>query len=333
MKLLVTGGMGFIGSNFIRHTLTNYDDAQVINLDNLSTGSNPANLKDLQGNKRYTFVKGSIADKELVEKVIADVDVVVNIAAETHVDRSISNPETFFQSNIYGVFNLLEASRKAKVEAFVQVSTDEVHGSAPQTIYFEETSRLNPSSPYAASKAAADMFVIAYHKTYNLRTFITRCTNNFGPYQFPEKFIPKTIIRAILNQKIAIYGSGKQVRDWIYVADHCEGIDAVLRKGRSGDIYNISAGNEVENIRVAEMIIDILGKSRDIIEHVEDRPGHDERYSLDSSKIRKELGWRPRHSFQEALKATVEWYVKNEWWWRPLVTEKVLHPTPWKLKW
>lgn len=333
MKLLVTGGMGFIGSNFIRHILKHYDDVHVINLDNLSTGANPANLKDIQEDKRYTFVKGDIADKELVEKVIAGVGAVVNIAAETHVDRSISNPQSFFQSNTYGVFNLLEASRKAKVETFVQVSTDEVHGPALNATSHKEISTLNPSSPYAASKAAADMFVIAYYKTYNLRTFITRCTNNFGPYQFPEKFIPKTIIRAMLNQKVTIYGSGKQIRDWIYVADHCEGIDAVIRKGKPGEIYNISASNEVENIAVAEMIVDFLGKSRSIIEHVEDRPGHDVRYSLDSAKIREELGWRPRHGFQEALKATVEWYVKNEWWWRPLATEKVLHPTPWKLKW
>ncbi|MEM4244528.1 MAG: dTDP-glucose 4,6-dehydratase [Candidatus Bathyarchaeia archaeon] len=333
MKLLVTGGMGFIGSNFIRHVLTKHDDVHVINLDNLSTGSNPANLRDIQEDRRYTFVKGDIADKELVEKVIAEVDAVVNIAAETHVDRSISNPQLFFNSNIYGVFNLLEASRKAKVKAFVQVSTDEVHGPAAHATSFREIDMLNPSSPYAASKAAADMLVIAYYKTYNLKTFITRCTNNFGPYQFPEKFIPKTIIRAMLNQKVAIYGSGKQIRDWIYVTDHCEGIDTVLRKGKPGEIYNISAGNEVENITVAELILDILGKSRGIIEHVEDRPGHDVRYSLDSSKIRKELDWYPMHSFQEALKATVEWYVKNEWWWRPLATEKVLHQTPWKLKW
>ncbi|MEM2999376.1 MAG: dTDP-glucose 4,6-dehydratase [Candidatus Bathyarchaeia archaeon] len=333
MKLLVTGGMGFIGSNFIRHVLTKYDDVHIINLDNLSTGSNSANLRDIQEDRRYTFVKGDIADKELVEKVVATVDAVVNIAAETHVDRSISNPQSFFQSNTYGVFNLLEASRKANVKAFLQVSTDEVHGPAAYATSFKEVDMLNPSSPYAASKAAADMLVLAYYKTYNLKTFITRCTNNFGPYQFPEKFIPKTIIRAMLDQKVVIYGSGKQIRDWIYVTDHCEGIDTVLRKGKPGEIYNISAGNEVENITVAEMILDILGKSRDIIEHVEDRPGHDVRYSLDSSKIRKELGWRPLYSFQEALKATVEWYVKNAWWWRPLATEKFLHQTPWKLKW
>ena len=258
--------------------------------------------------------------------------VIVNFAAETHVDRSISNPEAFFRSNTLGTFTLLEAARIADA-SFIQISTDEVYGDAPPSESFAESSMLKPSSPYSASKAAADMFVLAYHRTYGLKAMITRCTNNFGPYQFPEKLIPKTIIRALMNLPIPVYGSGRQIRDWIYVRDHCEAIDFVIRKGKPGEIYNISSGNEIEVLRIVELILDILKKPRDLIMHVEDRPGGDFRYSLDSSKIREELGWRPRHSFEQALAETVRWYVENEWWWRPLVNEKVLHPTPWKLKW
>jgi len=333
LKLLVTGGTGFIGSNFIRYMLCKNDDVQVKNLDKLSAGSNPANLKDVEADKRYTFVKGDIANEKLVRNLANEVDAIVNIAAETHVDRSISNPQPFFKSNILGIFTLLEAARKASVKKFLHISTDEIYGTALQAKSFKESDRLFPSNPYSASKAAADMLVIAYHKTYGLRTIITRCTNNFGPYQFPEKLIPKAIIRASLDMRIPIYGSGKQIRDWIYVTDHCEAIDLLLRKGSPGEIYNVSAGNEMENVRIAEMILNLLGKPEEAIEFVEDRPGHDVRYSLDSSKIRREIGWKPKHSFKEALNKTVDWYVKNEWWWKPLATEKVLHPTPWKLKW
>ena len=333
MKLLVTGGLGFIGSNFIRYMLTQYDDVQITNLDKLSIGSNPANLKDVKTDQRYRFVKGDITDRELVKTLMNEADIVVNVAAETHVDRSISNPQPFFESNTLGTFNLLEAARKADIKAFLHVSTDEIYGATPQAISFKESDRLHPSNPYSASKAAADMFVIAYHKTYNLKTLVTRCTNNFGPYQFPEKFIPKVIIRALLNLRIPLYGSGKQIRDWIYVTDHCEAIDLIVKKGSPGGIYNISAGNELENVKIAGLILKLLGKPKEMIEFVEDRPGHDIRYNIDSTKIKAELEWKPKHNFEQALKKTVGWYTSNEWWWKPLATERTLHPTPWKLKW
>ena len=296
-------------------------------------GSNPANLRDLENDTRYDFVRGDIADYKLVKKIIMDVDAVINVAAETHVDRSISDPRAFLQSNTIGVFNILEALRRENKDTkLVQVSTDEVYGDILEGS-FKENDRLFPSNPYSASKASADMFCLAYHRTYDLNITITRCTNNFGPYQFPEKLIPKTIIRANLNLKIPVYGSGKNVRDWIYVIDHCEALEKALFKGKSGEIYNISAGNEYQNIEVVKRILQIMDKPEDLIEFVADRPGHDVRYSLDSSKIRNELGWRPRYSFDEALEETVNWYLDNEKWWRPLANEKILHPTPWKLKW
>ena len=333
MKILVTGGLGFIGSNLIRHLLNKHKDIRIINLDKMGYGSNTANLKDLENDTRYDFVRGDIADYKLVKKIIMDVDAVINVAAETHVDRSISDPRAFLQSNTVGVFNILEALRRVNRDAkLVQVSTDEVYGDILEGS-FKENDRLLPSNPYSASKASADMFCLAYHRTYDLDIIITRCTNNFGPYQFPEKLIPKTIIRANLNLKIPVYGSGKNVRDWIYVIDHCEALEKALFKGKSGEIYNISAGNEYQNIEVVKRILQIMDKSEDLIEFVADRPGHDVRYSLDSSKIRDELGWRPRYSFDEALEETVNWYLDNEKWWRPLANEKILHPTPWKLKW
>ena len=331
MKILVTGGLGFIGSNFIRYILSKHTDYKIVNVDKIGVGANPANLKDLESEKRYKFIKGDICNPKLIDKVVKDVDAIVNMAAETHVDRSIRDPNTFIQNNVMGTFNLLEAVRKHNREArLVHVSTDEVYGEAVKGS-FKEASPLKPSNPYSASKAAADMFVIAYHRTYKLNTIITRCTNNFGPYQFPEKLIPKTIIRALRNMPIPIYGSGKNIRDWIYVLDHCEAIDLVLQKGEPGEIYNISAGNEKSNLEVVRKILQILEKPEELITFVEDRPGHDFRYSLDSSKIRSKLGWKPKFSFEKALEATVNWYKENEWWWKPLATEKVLHPTPWRL--
>jgi dTDP-glucose 4,6-dehydratase len=332
VKLLVTGGLGFIGSNFIRYMLKKHSGLEIINLDKLSCGSNPANLEALEEAPNYKLVKGSIADKNLVTKIIKEVDAVINMAAETHVDRSIPNPKPFFESNTLGIFTLLEAARKVDLNRFIQVSTDEIYGTAHGTDSFTENDAPKPSNPYAASKAAADMFVNAYHKTYGLKTIITRCTNNFGPYQFPEKFIPKIIVRALLNLKIPIYSSGKQIRDWIYVADHCQALDVVLRKGAPGETYNISAGNELENLKVAEQILQLLKKPQELMQFVADRPGHDVRYSLDSSKIRARLGWKPKSSFEKALEATVNWYADNRWWWKPLATEKILHPTPWKLR-
>ena len=331
MKILVTGGMGFIGSNFIRYMLSSHEDVGIVNLDNLSMGSNLANLKDVEGDPRYTFVKGSITDFPLISKLIKGMDAVVNFAAETHVDRSIADPRPFFESNTLGTFNLLEACRNADVK-FIHVSTDEIYGDIVEGS-FKEEDRLHPSNPYSASKAAADGFVLAYHRTYGLDTVVTRCTNNFGPYQYPEKLIPKTIIRASMGLKVPVYGSGRNVRDWIYVLDHCKALDLVLQEGRPGEIYNISGGNEYENIEVVKKILKLTGKDESLIEFVEDRPGHDVRYSLDSSKIRNELGWKPEHDFESALRATVKWYSENGWWWRPIATEEVLHPTPWKLRW
>jgi len=328
MKLLVTGGLGFIGSNFIRYMLGRYKEVHVTNIDNLSYGANPANLRDFDSLNNYRFVNGNAADLEVLEPLFTNVDAMVHFAAETHVDRSIVKPRAFLESNVYGTFNLLEMARKHDVGRFVHVSTDEVYGTANDASYAEEN-RLNPSNPYAASKAAADMFVLAYRKTYGLNTIITRCTNNFGPYQFPEKLIPKVIIRAVRNLSVPLYGTGKNIRDWIYVTDHCEALDLILSRGRVGEIYNISAGNEFSNLDVARSILRIIGKSFTLITLVEDRPGHDFRYSLNSSKTRRELGWRSRNSFNEALAKTVKWYLKNESWWGPLATDNVLDPTPW----
>jgi len=254
------------------------------------------------------------------------------MAAETHVDRSISNPYAFIESNIIGVYTILEAIRKYNPEVnFVHVSTDEVYGDIEKGS-FTENDRLMPSSPYSASKAGGDMLVLGWARTYNLDAKITRCSNNYGPYQFPEKLIPKTVIRASMDLKVPIYGKGENVRDWLYVLDHCSGIELVLEKGESREVYNIASNQEKMNIEVVKMILKIMGKSEDLIEFVEDRPGHDVRYSLDASKI-IELGWKPKYNFEDGLKETVKWYLDNEWWWKPLINEKVLHPTPWKLKW
>jgi dTDP-glucose 4,6-dehydratase len=331
MKILVTGGLGFIGSNFCRYLLTEHLDYELTNIDKVGIGANPANLLDLENDERYTFIKGDICNPQFLNKVIHHVDAIVNIAAETHVDRSIVNPNVFLQNNTIGTFTLLEAMRKHNSKAkLVQVSTDEVYGQALEGS-FTETTPPNPSNPYSASKAAADMFVLSYHKTYGLNVSITRCTNNFGPYQLPEKLIPKTIIRALKNLPIPIYGSGTNIRDWIYVQDHCAGIEAVLEKGKPGEVYNISAGNEIQNIEIAKKILTLLNKPESLINFVEDRPGHDVRYSLDSTKIQSELGWTPTFSFVDSLELTVKWYLENEHWWTPFATENILHPTPWKL--
>ncbi|MGC9020932.1 MAG: dTDP-glucose 4,6-dehydratase, partial [Candidatus Methanodesulfokora sp.] len=304
MRVLVTGGLGFIGSNFIRYMLNKYKDIKIINVDNLSYGSNPENLKDLKDG-RYEFVRGDITDRGLMKELMSRVDLVVNFAAQSHVDRSIANPMDFFRSNTEGVLSILECIRTSgRKIRLIHVSTDEVYGDITEGS-FRESDRLKPSSPYAASKAAADLFCQAYHRTYGLDVVITRCTNNFGPYQFPEKLIPKTIIRASMGMKVPIYGSGRNVRDWIYVIDHCEALDLVIREGEAGEIYNISSGNEVDNLTLVRKILDIMEKSDDLIEFVEDRPGHDIRYSLDSSKIRNELSWRPRYQLDESLRRTV----------------------------
>jgi dTDP-glucose 4,6-dehydratase len=311
--------------------LAKHPDYELINVDKIGIGANPANLHDVENDKRYTFIKGDICNPQLMNRLIHQVDAVVNIAAETHVDRSISDPNMFLQNNTLGTFTILEAIRRHNHKAhLLQVSTDEVYGEALEGS-FTETDPPKPSNPYSASKAAGDMFVLAYHKTYGLNVSITRCTNNFGPYQLPEKLIPKTVIRALRDLPIPVYGSGKNVRDWIYVEDHCSAIDTVLEKGTAGEIYNVSAGNEVTNIDIVKKIIDQLSKPESLINFVEDRPGHDTRYSLDSSKTRQALGWKPTSDFEKSLESTVQWYLENEHWWTPFATDVILHPTPWKL--
>ena len=333
MKLLVTGGAGFIGSNFVKYILDNNKDLTVLNLDDLKYGSNPANLLDLKKDSRYTFCKGDISNFTQVSKLIRDADAIVNFAAETHVDRSISTPEAFLQSNLVGTFTILEALRKVNPSArMVHISTDEVYGDILEGS-FKENDALRPSSPYSASKAASDVFVLGYTRTYGLNASITRCTNNYGPYQFPEKLIPKTIIRATLGLKIPIYGSGKNVRDWIHVEDHCRGVESVLKSGKPGEIYNISSGDEKSNLDIVRIILNNFGKDDISLEFVEDRPGHDQRYSLDSTRLRRELGWEPVHSFEEGIVDTVRWYAKNVNWWKALADEKTLSANPWKLAW
>jgi len=295
----------------------------------MGIGSNPVSLEGLNDNPNYSFVKGDIRDRNLVKSLVMDVDAVINFAAETHVDRSIKDPDEFIGSNILGTYSLLETERAHNPRIrHIQVSTDEVYGTS-QDKPFTESDPLNPSNPYSATKAAADLLCRSYHKTYGMDVITTRCTNNFGPNQFPEKLIPKTIIRASKNLKIPVYGAGKNIRDWIYVEDHCSAIDFVSRRGVPGEVYNVSSSNELTNIELVEQILDAMDKSGELIEFVEDRPGHDLKYSLDSRKLRS-LGWKPKHVFKEALRETVEWYLANPAWWKPLATPDILSKTPWK---
>lgn len=316
MKLLVTGGAGFIGSNFIRHILNKYPDYEVVNLDKLTYAGNLDNLKDIESISRYTFIRGDICDEDVVETAMESVNAVINFAAESHVDRSIGGPADFIQTDVFGTYVLLEAARRHQVGRYVQVSTDEVYGSISEGSFTEED-RLEPSSPYAASKAGGDMQVMAYHTTFGLPTLITRSSNNFGPRQHPEKLIPLFITNALEDRELPLYGSGENVRDWIYVTDNCEGIDAVLHQGKAGEIYNIGGGNERSNIAITRMILGLLDKPESLIRPVTDRLGHDFRYSIASSKAHS-LGWAPAHNFEEALKKTVAWYSENRWWWEKL---------------
>jgi len=331
MKLLVTGGLGFIGTNFIKYILSKHPEYDVINCDKMGLGSNSNNLKDLEKRNNYRFIKGDISNYKVVTKIVKDVDTVINFAAETHVDRSIADPKAFIESNIIGTFNLLEAERRMNLSVkHIQISTDETYGDIVQESFSEED-LLKPSNPYSATKASADMLCQAYSRTYSMDTVITRCTNNFGPYQFPEKLIPKTIIRSQHNLLIPVYGTGENVRDWIYVLDHCEAIEQIIKKGEMGEIYNISSGNELSTLTVVEKILELLERPKDLVTFVEDRPGHDFRYSLDSSKIRIDTSWAPKHIFGPSLKKTIDWYIQNDWWWKPLINDKILHKTPWKL--
>lgn len=306
MRLLITGGAGFIGSNFVHYILQKHPEDQIVVLDKLTYAGNLNNLKTVM--KKIKFIKGDICNRKLVERVAKGIDAIVNFAAESHVDRSIAEPEPFLTTNVLGTQVLMEAARRFEHEKFVQISSDEVYGSIAKGSFGEED-LLRPSSPYAASKAAADMLVHSYFVTYGLPVLITRSTNNFGPYQHPEKLIPKLIINAISGKPLPIYGNGKNVRDWLYVVDNCQAIDLILRKGKFGEIYNVGAGNEKMNIEIANLILKELGKPKSLIKFVENRLGHDFRYSLDTRKIRN-FGWKPNYSFGEALKKTIEWYIR-----------------------
>lgn len=327
MKLLVTGGLGFIGSNFILHILEKHPKFEIVNLDAEFYGSNPLSLTELVKKSNYRFVKGNITDALLVEKLVSDCDVVVNFAAESFVDRSIANAKPFLESNIDGVYTLLESIKKNKKQ-FIQISTDEVFGSIPDGTAFE-TSPFNPSSPYAATKACAEMLVNSYNITFDCNTIITRCTNNFGPRQFPEKLIPKIILLANKNKKIPVYGTGKNLRDWLYVEDHCLAISSIIQNGKIGESYNISSNNEIDNLTIIKKILSVMGKSEDLIEFVEDRPGHDFRYSMNSDKLRSKLNWKPQGNFDENLQKTIDWYLSNPNWWKDL-SENLFTHTPWK---
>lgn len=312
--MLVTGGAGFIGSCFVRHILKKHPDYKVINLDALTYCGNLENLVDVQDNPNYIFVHGNICDKELVRDLIKDCDFVVNFAAESHVDNSIKRPEIFVETNVLGTLNLLQASKELGVERFLQVSTDEVYGSLGKSGYFYETTPLAPNSPYSASKASADMLVRAYYETFKLPTLNTRCSNNYGPYQYPEKLIPFFISRLLNGQKVPVYGDGLNVRDWLYVYDHCEAIDVVLHKGKIGEVYNIGGHNEKTNLEITHLILDAMGKDESSIEYVEDRLGHDRRYAISNDKITSELGWAPSITFEEGIKLTIDWYLNNQQW-------------------
>lgn len=316
MEILITGGAGFIGSNFIRLMLEAHPDYKIINLDKLTYAGNLNNLKDEEKNKNYSFLKGDICDKKIVEKLVKKVSIIINFAAESHVDRSIIGADNFIQSNVFGAYILLQAAKKFEIKKFIQISTDEVYGSTDNDS-FREDSILKPSNPYSASKAGADMLVTSFHATHGLPTIITRSTNNFGSYQYPEKIIPLFVTNLLEGKKVPLYGDGLNVRDWLYVIDNCEAIDFVLNYGEEGEIYNISAGNEKTNIELTKKILEFLEKDETYIEYVTDRLGHDRRYSLDCSKIKK-LGWKPKFEFDTSLRETVNWYKNNEWWWKPL---------------
>jgi dTDP-glucose 4,6-dehydratase len=330
MNILVCGGAGFIGSAFIRNYFKNNSNSKITNLDVLTIGSNLQNLKELENNSNYKFIKDDIRNESVIDTLVKDSDVTINFAAESHVDRSIANPKPFLETNILGTYSILEAIRKHDKQ-FIHVSTDEIYGDAYGQSSFDENSQINPSNPYAATKAASDHLVSSYHRTYGINCITTRCTNNFGPNQFPEKLIPKTIIRSIKDLKVPLYGDGMQIRSWIYVNDHVQAIENLISKGKSGQVYNITAYEEITNKTIVEKILDILEKPYSMIEYVGDRPGHDKRYSIDCTKIENQTGWKPQYNFDDALKQTVSWYLENQSWWEPLIDENTLHPQPWTI--
>ncbi len=325
MKILVTGGAGFIGSNFIRYLVEKYKDYQVVNLDKLTYAGNLENLREVEDSPNYEFIKGDIGDAKLVEEILQrGIEIIISFAAESHVDRSIEDPQIFIKTNVLGTQTLLEVGRRQGISRFIQISTDEVYGSLGATGYFTESTPLAPNSPYSASKAGADLLVRAYCKSFNFPAIISRCSNNYGPYQFPEKLIPLVITNALEGRELPIYGDGLNIRDWIYVDDHSRALDLVLHRGREGEIYNIGGKSEQTNLEIVKFIVKELGKPESLITFVRDRPGHDRRYAIDSGKLREELGWEPQTSFQEGLQKTVRWYLDNRGWWEKVKSGEYL---------
>ncbi|MFB6367616.1 dTDP-glucose 4,6-dehydratase [Paenibacillus elgii] len=321
MRLLITGGAGFIGSNFILYMLKKYPEYKIINLDALTYAGNLENLESIKGNPNYSFVRGDIADETLIKDLfLAGIDYVINFAAESHVDRSIVEPDIFVKTNVLGTQVLLNAAKNYGITKFVQVSTDEVYGSLGPNGLFTEDTPLSPNSPYSASKAGGDMLVRAYHETFDLPVNITRCSNNYGPFQFPEKLIPLMIANALEDKSLPVYGDGLNIRDWLYVEDHCSAIDLVLHHGVNGEVYNIGGNNERTNLQIIKSILSQLGKSESLVTFVKDRPGHDRRYGIDATKITKELNWAPKHNFDTGIKETINWYLNNQDWWKRIIS-------------
>lgn len=322
MKLLVTGGAGFIGSNFVRYMVNKYPNYQIVNLDLLTYAGNLENLKDIENAPNYKFVRGDIADREFINGLFQEekFDYVLNFAAESHVDRSITDPGIFVQTNIQGTLALLDAAKTIGVTKYLQVSTDEVYGTLGETGYFTEETPLAANSPYSASKAGADLLVRAYHETFGLHVNITRCSNNYGPFHFPEKLIPLMIINALNDKELPIYGDGLNIRDWLHVEDHCQAIDLVLHKGRNGEVYNVGGNNERTNIEIVKTILKHLNKPESLMKFVTDRPGHDRRYAIDATKLRTELGWSPKYNFDTGIEQTINWYLNNREWWENIIS-------------
>lgn len=322
MNLLVTGGAGFIGSNFVRYVVNKYPNYKIVNLDVLTYAGNLENLKDVEANNNYHFIKGNITNYELVDCIVKEhkIDMIINFAAESHVDRSITNPNIFVETNIQGTLTLLNVAKNNKILKYIQISTDEVYGSLGSTGYFTETSPIAPNSPYSASKASADLLVHSYYETFGLNVNITRCSNNYGPYHFPEKLIPLMVTNALEGKNLPIYGDGENIRDWLHVKDHCSAIDLVIHKGQPGEVYNIGGHNEKTNNEIVSLIIDYLGVSKEFIEYVPDRLGHDRRYAINPTKIQKELGWKPEYNFETGIVETIDWYLENKNWWQNIKT-------------
>ncbi|PNH19292.1 dTDP-glucose 4,6-dehydratase [Lachnospiraceae bacterium] len=325
MKIIVTGGAGFIGCNFVHYMVKRYPGDEIINLDLLTYAGNLESLKPVEGCPNYRFVRGDIADRDFVFSLFEKEkpDVVINFAAESHVDRSITDPEIFVRTNVIGTTTLLDACRKYGIQRYHQVSTDEVYGDLPldrPDLFFTEETPIHTSSPYSSAKAGADLFVLAYHRTYGLPVSISRCSNNYGPYHFPEKLIPLVISRALNDEEIPVYGTGENVRDWLYVTDHCTAIDLIVRNGREGEVYNIGGHNEKTNLEVVQTVLRALGKPESLIRFVTDRPGHDRRYAMDPTKIETELGWKPQYTFKTGIPVTIQWYLDNKDWWENIVS-------------